>query len=149
MLLARWQPFSDARSEFSRLQSEMDRLFGRWDSNGARPYARAVYPPLNLWEDDDHFYVEAELPGFDLNNLEIVVTGENQLSLKGERTAPQVEGGTWHRQERGCGAFDRVLELPSIVDSDQVSAEFKNGVLKITLPKHKSVKPRRITVKAN
>lgn len=148
MLLARWQPFADARSEFSRLQSEMDRLFGRWD-NGARPFARAAFPALNLWEDEDHLFVEAELPGFNLENLEIMVTGENQLSLKGERKACEAEGATWHRQERGCGEFHRVLELPCIVDSDQVSAEFKNGVLTVTLPKHKSVKPRRITVKAN
>lgn len=149
MLMARWQPFSDARSEFSRLQSEMDRLFGRWDSNGARQYSRNVFPPLNLWEDDDNLFVEAELPGFNLDNLEIVVTGENQLSLKGDRRACQSEGATWHRQERGCGEFHRVLELPCIVDSDQVSAEFKHGVLAIRLPKHKSVKPRRIAVKAN
>jgi HSP20 family protein len=149
MLMARWQPFSDTRSEFARLQSEMDRLFGRWDSNGPRPFARTVFPPLNLWEDDDHLFVEAELPGFNLDNLEIVVNGGNQLTLKGERKSCQVEGATWHRQERGCGEFHRVLELPCIVDSDQVSADFKNGVLTVQLPKHKSVKPRRITVKTS
>jgi HSP20 family protein len=149
MLMARWQPFSDTRSEFARLQSEMDRLFGRWDSNGPRPFARTVFPPLNLWEDDDHLYVEAELPGFNLDNLEIVVNGGNQLTLKGERKSCPVEGATWHRQERGCGEFHRVLELPCIVDSDQVSADFKNGVLTVQLPKHKSVKPRRITVKTS
>lgn len=148
MLMSRWQPFVDARAEFSRLENEMNRLFGRLDSS-ARPFSRTVFPPLNLWEDADNLYVEAELPGFDLENLEIVITGENQLSLKGERPASQKEGGTWIRQERGCGSFSRVLELPSIVDSEKVSANFKNGVLTVTLPKHEGVKPRRITVKSN
>jgi HSP20 family protein len=148
MFVTRWQPFSDARSEITRLQTEMDRLFGRWE-NGARPFARTAFPPLNLWEDDDNVFVEAELPGFNLDNLEIMVTGENQLSLKGERKSCHVEGATWHRQERGCGEFQRELELPCIVDSDQVTAEFKNGVLTVQLPKHKSVKPRRIAVKTN
>lgn len=148
MLNTRWQPFSDFRSEFSRLQEEMDKVFGRWGVNGSKNFSRSVYPPLNLWEDSENLYVEAELPGFDMNDLEIFVTGENQLSMKGQRKLPEVEGGTWHRQERGHGSFTRVLELPCLVNSERVSAEFKNGVLTITLPKHEGIKPRRIEVKS-
>jgi HSP20 family protein len=145
-MLTRWQPVGDVRNEMSRLHDEMNRLFGRF-TNGNRELSRAVFPPLNVWEDEGHFYVEAELPGFQLNDLEIFVTGDNQLSIKGERKPPEVDKGTWHRQERGYGAFSRVMELPSPVDSDQVAAEFKLGVLTITLPKRAESRPRRIEVK--
>lgn len=148
-MLTRWQPFSDMRSEMSRLHNEMNRLFERWGNGGPRLFTRNAYPPLNLWEDDNHLFVEAELPGFEMSDLEIYVTGENQLSLKGERKQPELQGGAWHRQERGYGSFNRLVELPTGVDSDKVSAEFKNGVLTVTLPKREEVKPRRIEVKVN
>lgn len=145
-MLTRWHPLSDARAEMNRLHDEMNRLFGRY-SNGYREFSPGGYPPLNLWEDEDSLYVEAELPGFCLDDLEMYVTGENQLSIKGERKQPELAKGTWHRQERGYGTFSRLMELPAAVDSEGVSAEFKNGVLTITLPKKEEAKPRRIEVK--
>ncbi len=112
-----------------------------------RAYAAGAYPALNVWEDDSDFYAEAELPGLKLEDLEIYVTG-NQLTIKGERRPPQHDDGTWHRQERGYGKFSRMIELPGDVNVDHVSAEFKHGVLKITLPKSEAVKSRRIQVKS-
>jgi HSP20 family protein len=135
------------RTEMNRLHDEMNRLFGRY-SNGFREFSPVGYPPMNLWEDENNLYVEAELPGFGLDDLEMYVTGENQLSIKGERKQPELGKGTWHRQERGYGAFSRLMELPGAVDNEKVSAEFKNGVLTITLPKKEEAKPRRIEVKA-
>ncbi len=149
MLTTRWQPLGGVWSEMTRLQQEMERMFDRWGSAGPRRLSQAVYPALNLWEDDDSLYVEAELPGFDLNELEIYVNGENQLTIKGERHQPDLENGAWHRQERGYGAFSRMIELPQDVDPDHVTAEFKHGVLTISLPKKEEVKPRRIEVKAS
>lgn len=148
MFSTRWQPMGGWQ-ELHRLHDEMNRLFDRWAGNGVRGFTRNVYPPLNLWEDDNCLFVEAELPGFELSDLEIFVNGENQLTVKGERKRPEMEKGTWHRQERGFGAFGRVIELPYPVNSDKVSADFKHGVLKITMPKREEVKPRRIEVKAN
>jgi HSP20 family protein len=141
------RPFGDVRTELSRLNDEMNRLFSRY-TNGGREYSPTGYPPLNVWEDDDHLYVEAELPGFAMGELEMYVTGESQLSIKGARQQPQLQKGTWHRQERGYGSFSRLMELPGPVDSDKVSAEFKDGVLTLTLPKKEEAKPRRIEVKA-
>jgi HSP20 family protein len=132
----------------NRLHDEMNRLFGRY-TNGAREFSRRGFPPLNVWADESNLYVEAELAGFQLEDLEMYVTGENQLSIKGERKQPELQNGTWHRQERGFGAFSRVLELPDAVDSERVSAEFRQGVLTITLPKKEEVRPRRIEVKVN
>ena len=142
MLSTRWQ----AMSEMNRLRDEMDRVFGRFSNGQTRS---TVFPALNMWEDEEHFYVEAELPGFELEDLEIYVTGESQLSISGHRRQVEHEGGTWHRQERAFGSFRRTFELPSEVNSDGVSATLKNGILKLTLPKREEAKPRRIEVKAN
>ena len=147
-MLTRWQPFGDVRTEMNRLHDEMNRLFGRY-GNGTREFSAGGYPPLNLWEDENNFYVEAELPGFDLDNLEMYVNGENQLSIKGDRKQPSLVKGTWHRQERGYGSFGRLIELPGAVDSGKVAANFTQGVLTITLPKKEESKPRRIEVKVN
>lgn len=144
MLATRWEPWT----EMNRLAREMDRLFGSNGNGVGRGMSVGTYPALNVWEDEDQLYAEAELPGFSLDELEIYVTG-NQLTIKGERRSPESEGGTWHRQERGYGKFARMVELPGELDGDKVSAVFKDGVLLITLPKTEAVKPRRIEVKAS
>jgi HSP20 family protein len=144
MLSTRWEPWA----EMNRLSRELDRLFGRSGSAMGGPLGAGSYPPLNVWEDDSNLYAEAELPGFNMDDLEIYVSG-NQLSLKGERRAPQQDKGNWHRQERAYGKFHRVIEVPGDVDAENVSAEFKHAVLCITLPKSEAVKPRRIEVKSS
>lgn len=147
MLSTRWQPVMDVQAEFNRLRDEMDRVFGRW--TGRRfPLAPSTFPLVNLWEDDENLYVEAELPGMALEDLEIYVHGD-QLVIKGERKDPGCEKSAWHRRERGYGAFARVFELPVSVDDANVHAAFKNGVLTITLPKRAEAKPRRIEVRAD
>ena len=135
--------------EMNRLQEEMEQRLRRAGINGPHRSAQSGYPPLNLWEDDNNLYVEAELPELELSDLEIFVTGDNQLSIKGERKQPEREKGMWHLQERGHGGFSRVGELPQYVDSDKVTAESNLGVLTHTLPKRKEAKARRIEVKAS
>ncbi len=150
-MMTRWQSLGDVQTEMSRLHDEMNRLFDRWtgrSGNGNRAFGRTVYPALNLWEDEPNLYVEAELPGLALSDLEIYVTGDNQLSIKGERKPSELKEASWHRQERGYGSFSRMIQLPSDVNAEKVSAEFKFGVLTITLPKSEKTKPRRITVKS-
>ena len=148
MLATRWQRLGTVWPEMSRLQEQMEQWLGRLGMNDPRRSAQSVYPPLNAWEDDNNLYVEAELPELELSDLEIVVNGDNQLSIKGERRQPERENGTWHLRERGHGGFSRMGELPQYVDSDKVTAEFKHGVLTITLPKRKEAKARRIEVTA-
>ena len=148
MTLTRWNPFWEVQSEMNRLRNEMDRVFGRSNGNGRQLLAPTEYPALNLWEDDEQLYVEAELPGMNLEDLSIFVTGGSQLTISGERKEPATEGISWHRRERGYGKFTRVIELPVPVDEDRVEAYFKLGVLTIKLPKHAGAKPRRITVSA-
>ena len=145
MLGIRWQPLHMA--DWSGWQREMDRVLEGLAGNFPRRFAQAAYPALNLWEDSDKLCVEAELPGFELDELEIFVTGGKQLTIKGERRQVAAEGGVWHRQERNFGSFERTIELPHDVDAEKVSADFKLGVLTITLPKREESKARRIAVK--
>jgi HSP20 family protein len=128
----------------NEMQHEMNCLFDRW---GNHAYGLVETPALNLWEENDALYLEAELPGLALEDLEIFVTGHNQLTLKGERKPPTVEKGVQHRQERGFGKFTRSLTLPFAVDENNVEARFENGVLKVRLPKHEQAMPRKITIK--
>lgn len=129
---ALWQELSNAQDEFARW---MGRLSGV-----------TAGPELNVWEDEHAVYAEADLPGIDPAQLEVTVTGGNQLTVQGERTAPKFEGASWLRQERPFGKFVRAVTLPTLVDADKVEAKYEAGVLRLTLPKHEAAKPRKITV---
>lgn len=126
---------------------QMDRAFdatlGGW--NGPALLGRA-YPAVNVWEDGDRLFVEAEVPGLKLTDLDIEVVGR-ELSIKGERSELQGEHLTYHRQERGTGKFARFVTLPVDVEADRVEAVLNDGVLTITLPKAESARTRKIVVK--
>ncbi len=149
MLGSRWQVFGLAAPDWTRLQGEVEKAFERFTHSPLGGPAQCTYPALNLWEDEGQFHVEAELPGLELTDLEIYVNSENQLTIKGQRQQPELEEGIWHRQERSIGGFARTLDLPANVDPEQVSAEFKHGILVITLPKKEAAQPRRIEVKSS
>ena len=139
-------PFNVLFNEVTSVQDEVARLFGR-----VNPFAAAAAPagpPLNVWEDDHALYVEADLPGLDPAALDVTVTEGNQLTIQGDRAAPDVAGAVWVRQERPTGRFTRAVALPALVDADKVEAVYADGVLKLTLPKHEAAKPRKVTVRA-
>jgi HSP20 family protein len=133
-------------SQLQQFQGEMNRLFERWGGEGGAAGV-AGFPALSVWEEGDRLVVEAELPGLDLKEVEIYVTGGNQLTIQGERKPPVPEKGAWHRQERGFGRFVRTLTLPYPVNADNVEARLENGVLVVQLAKHESARPRKIPVK--
>ena len=135
-----WDPFRDLR----HIQEEMNRLVDQvW-------YPRATeYPPLNVWSNEEETVVQAELPGFAPEDIDISVV-QNTLTLRGSRKPEELkEGETYHRRERWTGQLVRTLELPFEVDSDKVEAEFKSGVLSIRLPRAEEHKPKKIEVKAS
>lgn len=148
MKQTRWSPFGNLWNPLQQFQSEMNRLFDRYGNGVGRAFGLGGYPALNVWEDTDHVYLEAELPGVEFKDLEIYVSGGNELTLKGERKPSVPEQGVWHRQERTFGVFSRSLTLPFPVDADKVEARLENGVLHIRLAKHEAAKPRKINVKA-
>jgi len=148
-ILTRWHPFRELRHEMRRFQREMNRLFGRRGFDfEAWPGLAMSFPPVNLSEDDDFVYAEAELPGLKLPDLEITVTADNQLTIKGKREPAAPAKVEWHRQERGYGSFERTIGLPVTVDAGKVEARLENGVLTIKMAKSPAAKPKKITVKA-
>jgi len=146
MFLTRFHPFGgqtgSVAQHFNRLQNEFERLWG----NDRFVWGQRTFPAVNVWEQDETLHLEAELPGLELNDLEIFVTGQNQLTIKGERKLPAPEKATQHRQERAYGNFVRTLTLPFPVDDSKVEARLENGILKVRLPKHEAARPRKITV---
>jgi HSP20 family protein len=147
MLRTSRQIFHPLWNQLQSFQHEMNRLFDNWNQEGQPAFGPTTYPPVNVWEANDALYLEAELPGLQLGDLEILVAGNNQLTIKGERKAPTLEKSLQHRQERGFGKFSRTLTLPFAVDPDKVEARLENGILQLKLAKHESAKPRKIVVK--
>jgi len=144
MFFTRWSMNPVWRS-LNEMQHEVNRVFDRW---GQHPFGIGEFPTINLWEDNETLVLESELPGLEMQDLEIFVTGQNQLTLKGERKPPTAQKGTIHRQERPFGKFTRTVTLPFAVDADHIEARFENGVLRVRLPKHEAAKPRKIAIKA-
>lgn len=149
MFLTRWNPVENSwLRQMHSLHDEMNRLFNRWGEWSDYTADIGTFPGLNVWEEDDTFVVEAELPGVTMKDLEIYVNGQNQLAIKGERNVSGPQKAVQHRQERHFGKFTRTLTLPSAVDDNKVDARLENGVLRIRLPKHEGSKPRKIQIKS-
>ena len=106
------------------------------------------YPAVNIWEDGDAAHLEAELPGVKMEEVELLVAG-NQLKLAVQRRVSAPENTAWHRQERLAGSFTRSFTLPWELDADKVEARLKDGILTVTLPKAESAKPRKIKLLAS
>ena len=151
MLLRRVWPsrpaFESSLSEFDQIRREMLRLLDTSTSDGAPDLVAGVFPPMNIAQDDDNFYVRAEIPGIKPAELSISALG-NRVSIAGKREIPRErERVSYHRKERAEGAFDRTIALPLEVDADHVDAQYADGVLTLTLPKAEQAKPRQIAVR--
>jgi len=140
MTTFRLDPLGELATEFNRVSDELNRVFGFRAAVGG--------PPVTLWTDENHVFVDADLPAIDPAKLEVTVTEGNQLTIQGERPAPEVKDSVWVRQERPYGKFSRNITLPVLVDADKVEASYEHGVLKLVLPKSEAAKPRKITIKS-
>lgn len=138
----------NAYSPLANWHSEMNRLMEHFfeDLPQARPFG-AAYPPMNVWEDGDAAYIECELPGLTMDDIEVFVAG-NDLTVKGARKIEQPKGAAWYRRERSTGEFTRSLTLPWEISADRVKATFRDGVLTIELPKAESAKPKKVKILA-
>jgi HSP20 family protein len=121
---------------FRGFKTQIDSLFEDWFG---RSMGGVLAPRVDVAEDEKAVTLTAELPGVKESDIEVSLTGD-QLSIKGEKRSEhddkrESEGRTVHRMERSYGAFQRTLTIPYQVDPDQVSAQFRDGVLTITLPK--------------
>ena len=134
MALVRWQPFREVDS----LQREMNRLFDRLanvDEGNLPTTGTAFIPAAEIQETDEAIHLKVELPGLEANDLDVQVSAES-VSIRGERKSEtKTEEKGMIRSEFRYGQFQRVIPLPNRVKNDQVEAEFKQGVLTLTLPK--------------
>jgi len=106
------------------------------------------YPAINIWTNEEGQLISAEMPGINPDDIDIDVTGD-ALSISGERKPDEVgEEMRYHRRERTYGSFSRTIQLPFMVDTTKVEANFKNGILMISLPRAEADKPKKITIKS-
>jgi len=135
--------------ELERMRREMDWLTEGLTGKLFREPAAGVFPLMNVTEDNDKYYVRAELPGIKADELDISVTGDS-LTISGERKIPsEDENANYHRKERESGKFSRVLNLPGQIDTAKVEAGTADGLLTVVLPKSEAAKPKQITIKAS
>ena len=150
MLLRRVWPsrpaFENPFADFADLRREMLRVLDAVSgSDGYRETAAGVFPPMNVTQDDDNFYIRAEVPGIKASDLSVSAL-RNRVSIAGKREIAKEGKASYHRQERAEGEFSRTVTLPGEVATDKVEAHYADGVLTLTLPKAEAAKPRQIAV---
>jgi len=147
----------DPYRELERFVRESDRVGGTGTAPAGRRWRLAFlpgraarqYPLVNLHDDGETFTVEALAPGLDPAHLEVTVV-RNTLTIAGEKPGPaNVPQERIHRSERAAGRFVRTVELPTELDADRVNAQYKNGLLLVSVPRSESAKPRRVSVQAS
>lgn len=143
-MVVRWDPFRDLVA----LQDRMNRLFDDRLSGmrGEENISATARPPVDIYETEQAIVMEADVPGLDLNDLDIRVEN-NTLLFRGERKlSSEVKEEDYHRIERGYGAFARSFSLPATVDPEKIQASYNNGVLRISMAKREETKPKQIKV---
>lgn len=145
MAIVRWEPFRDlftSQDRFNRLFNQtFSQAFG--DDEGK---LGSWAPAVDIYETDQNLVLNAELPGVDPKDVEVRVEN-NTLYLKGQRKFEnEVNEENYHRIERSYGSFTRTFALPGTIDAERVAAEFKGGLLTLTMPKREEAKPKTIKI---
>ena len=137
------------RDPFAALREEMNQLRTRmWGDEDEGWFSGALAPSIDLSETETAVEVRMDLPGVKPKDIDIQVSG-NVLTVIGQRDEEKEEKGrTFHRLERHSGSFSRSITLPTPINESEVAAEYRDGVLTITLPKSEQSKPHRIKVKS-
>jgi HSP20 family protein len=142
--MIKYTPFNTEAEDFPAglrlFQDSLSRLF-------SEPASRPWSPPVDIYETENELVLKADIPDVDPKNIGIQLEN-GTLTLKGERQFEQQSDGQkgFHRIERGYGSFVRAFSLPDTVDGEKVKADYKNGVLKVMLPKKEVAKPKTINV---
>jgi HSP20 family protein len=147
-MLTRWNP----NPEISTVANQMERLFDQMLGHGLRRGSEerslrgAWMPAINILEKDEAILISADLPGLRAEDVEVTVE-EGVLTIRGERKLEELaEGETYHRVERLYGSFERTFTVPNSVATENISAQFRNGEMTLTLPKREESKPRSIKI---
>ena len=148
MAIVRWEPFRDlvaTQDRFNRLFNEALTPLFEGGGNGSQTWV----PAVDIKENDQNIVIQAELAGIDPKDVEARVE-DGTLYLKGERKFEnETKEENYHRVERSYGSFMRAIALPNSVDADKAAADYKNGVLTLTLPKREEAKPKTIRIAVN
>ena len=132
------------------VRGDLDRWFDQFFGPAAKANdedGNAWYAPSAIWEDEDNYHVELELPGVSSDGVEITYE-KGALAVSAERLAPEQDRKYWHHSRRyGKSRFN--LQLPDTVDGEQIDAELRQGVLHLTLAKRPEAQPKKITVKTS
>ena len=138
MTIVKWTPFVEL--------DPMERRMRRWLEDFG--FAPLVAPPTDIYETEDEYVVELEVPGFDEHDLTVEVT-DHTLAIRGERArATEEETKTFTVHERLAGQFERRFVLPAEADTNQLNAVFARGVLEVHAPKAPVAKPRTVEITA-
>lgn len=144
MAIKRWDPFR----ELVQMQERMSRLFEEFFPLSRRevePFGGWL-PPVDIYETKDKMVIEAEVPGVNKDDLKIEYS-DGILTIRGERKLErEVKEEDYHRLERSYGSFQRSFTLPSTLDVEKISATYKDGVLRIEIPKQEKAKPKEIKI---
>jgi HSP20 family protein len=137
--------FSDPFDALLGLQRALE---ARMASNWLRDATTSMgpFPPINVFQQGEDFLAIVELPGVNKNDLELQAK-ENTIRISGRKTVDYKEGVSVHRRERVSGEFDRTLAIPVHIDPNGITAEYRDGVLALYLPRAESDKPRSIKIK--
>jgi HSP20 family protein len=146
MALVRWQPFLRDRVSLAAHMNRMfDEMLHGWGEPGTD--LGTWSPRVDVYEKGEQVVVEAELPGINKEDIDIRAE-KNVLILRGQRKQnEEIKEDDYYRSERCYGSFSRSFTLPATVDADKAGATYKDGVLTLTLPKHKEAKPKQISIK--
>jgi HSP20 family protein len=137
-----WTAAPDTLAQMRRdMASLMERLTGVAGDGSAA----GVFPPINVSEDAEHYYVRALIPGVEADQLNVSMVNQT-ISVSGTRQSPDEKDASYHRKERVEGAFSRSMTLPTAFDGARVEAKYVDGILTLTLPKPEAAKPRRVNV---
>jgi HSP20 family protein len=148
MSITRWEPFRDLISTQERFNQLFNEAFGRAFGDLQEVTPRSWAPAVDIYETDENLVLQAELPGISPDDVDIRIE-DNTLYLKGERKfEKEVKEGNLHRVERSYGTFTRSFTLPGSINVDKVKAEYKNGILTLTMPKREEAKPKTIKIQA-
>lgn len=142
----RYSPIRNLANFRWRMDSMLDDVFGDRFWGDRTDLIRGWNPKVDIFGEEGQIVLKAELPGVDKDNISIDVNGR-MLTVKGERSADnEVKEDNYYMRERSYGKFERSFTLPAETDLEQIKAEYKDGVLKLNIPKAESSKPKQITI---
>ncbi len=148
MSLVKWDPFRDMATLQDRINRLFNDAFPRSAESGEDLAASAWHPLVDIFESEIGVSIHVDLPGVDKKEVSLEVK-DNIITIKGERRLdpPPADEAHYYRKERGFGAFQRSFAMNAPIAPDTIKATYKNGVLKIEIPKPEEVRPKQVSVK--